>query len=107
MINADGQDLCFLTAEILDSKGLRNPDAGNLIKFEIEGPGKIIAVGSSDPLGNQSFTKPERKAYQGRCQVIIRAENSAGEIRLKAFSDSLQPSEIKIISSGLSGQKNR
>jgi beta-galactosidase len=96
-IKADGQDLCYVTVEMLDSKGLRNPVARNQIKFKIEGPGKIIAVGSSDPLGNQSFTKPERKAYQGRCLIIIRAENKAGEIKLKALSDGLQPSEIKIL----------
>ena len=99
-IKADGQDLCYVTVEILDSKGLRNPTASNRINFEIEGHGKIIGVGSSDPLGNQSFTKPVRNAYQGRCQVIIRAENQAGDIKLKAFSDGIQPAEIKILASG-------
>ncbi len=98
-IKADGQDLCYVTAEIHDSKGLRNPIARNEINFEIEGPGKIIAVGSSDPLGNQSFTQPERKAYQGRCLVIIRSENKAGGIKLKALSDTLQPDEIRIMTS--------
>ncbi len=96
-IKADGQDLCYVTVEITDSKGLRNPIARNLIIFEIEGPGRIIAVGSSDPLGNQSFTQPERKAFQGRCQVIIRAGNKAGEIKLKVSSEDLQPSELKIL----------
>ncbi|MGB8491610.1 MAG: glycoside hydrolase family 2 TIM barrel-domain containing protein [Bacteroidales bacterium] len=98
-IKADGQDLCYVTVEVLDSKGLRNPVAGNLIDFEIEGPGRIIAVGSSDPLGNQSFTQPARKAFQGRCLVIIRAGNKAGEIKLKAISDGLQSSEIQILAS--------
>jgi beta-galactosidase len=98
-IKADGQDLCYVTVEILDSKGLRNPNARNQVNFEIEGPGRIIAVGSSDPMGNQSFTRPERKAYQGRCLVIIRAENRAGEIKLKASSDELQSYEIKILTS--------
>jgi len=39
IIKADGQDLCYVTVEIQDSKGLRNPTAGNLVKFEIDGPG--------------------------------------------------------------------
>jgi beta-galactosidase len=100
-IKADGQDLCYVTVEILDSKGLRNPNARDQVKFEIEGPGSIIAVGSSDPMGNQSFTQPERKAYQGRCQVTIRAENKTGEIKLKASSDGLQPAGIKIFTSNI------
>jgi beta-galactosidase len=99
-IKADGQDLCYVTVEILDSKGLRNPTSRNQINFEVEGQGKIIGVCSSDPLGNQSFTKPIRKAYQGRCQVIIRAGNQPGQINLKAFSDGIQTAEIKILASG-------
>jgi len=99
-IKADGQDLCYVTVEILDSKGLRNPTARNQINFEVEGQGKIIGVCSSDPLGDQSFTKPIRKAYQGRCQVIIRAGTQPGQINLKAFSDGIQTAEIKILASG-------
>jgi beta-galactosidase len=89
-----------VTVDILDSKGLRNPTARNQINFGVEGQGKIIGVCSFDPLGNQSFTKPVRKAYQGRCQVIIRAGNQPGQINLKAFSDGIQTAEIKILASG-------
>jgi len=96
IIKADGQDLSYVTVEILDSKGLRIPTARNQINFEIKGPGKIIAVGSSDPLGNQSFTQPERKAYTGRCLVIIKSENKPGVIRLKAKADGIRSSQIKI-----------
>jgi beta-galactosidase len=99
IIKADGQDLCYVTVELQDSRGLRHPTARNLVKFEIKGPAKIIGVGSSDPLGNQSFTKPARKAYQGRCLVIIKAENNPGEILLKASSDGLSPAEAKIFGS--------
>ena len=98
-ITADGQDLCYVTVQIQDNNGLRVPTAGNLVNFEVRGPGRIIGVGSSDPLGDQSFTQPERKAYQGRCLVIIKAENEPGEIILKAESDGIQSSEIKISSS--------
>lgn len=45
------------------------------------------------------FMQPVRKTYQGRCLVIIRAENRTGEIKLKAESDGIQSSEIKIMAS--------
>ena len=97
-IKADGQDLSYITVEILDANGVRNPLAQNLVHFEIEGPGSVLAVGSSNPMGIESFRQPLRKAYQGRCQVIIKAENKPGEIILKASSDGLQPSDIVISS---------
>ena len=99
-IVADGQDLSYVTVEILDAKGVRNPLAENLVQFEIDGPGSIHAVGSSNPMSNESFRQPRRKTYQGRCLVIIKSEKSAGEIRLKAFSEGLSPAEIVISSSG-------
>jgi beta-galactosidase len=97
-IKADGQDLCFVTVELLDGTNLRNPLAQNQVNFSIDGPGSIVAVGNSDPMGSESFTQPKRKAYQGRCLVIIRSDNKPGEIKLKASSGGLQSSEIVISS---------
>ncbi len=88
-IKADGQDLSFITVEILDDNNIRNPKAANLVNFEIEGPGTIVAVGSSNPFGLESFVQPKRKAYQGRCLVIVRSAREAGSIVLTASSEGL------------------
>jgi len=98
-IQADGQDLSYIVVEILDSNGVRHPKAENLVQFEIEGPGSIIAVGSSNPMGTESFQQPRRRAYQGRCLVIVRSEPKAGSILLKASAEGLKPAQVNIISS--------
>jgi beta-galactosidase len=98
-ISADGQDLSFIMVELHDENGLRNPKAGNRIIFEISGPGEIVATGSSNPMSIESFRLPQRKAYQGRCLVIIRSDRTGGDITLRASSGSLEPSEIIITSS--------
>ena len=69
------------------------------MEFDIQGPGKIAAVGSSDPFGLESFRLPVRKAYQGRCQVIIRADRKPGKIVLKASAEGLQRAQVIIVSS--------
>lgn len=43
------KDVAMITVEVLDKKGYPVPTANNLIKFEIEGPGKIIGVGNGNP----------------------------------------------------------
>ncbi|MFP5041698.1 beta-galactosidase GalA [Parasediminibacterium sp. JCM 36343] len=48
-INADKEDIAVLTVDALDKNNLHVPTAGNNITFSIEGPGKIIGVGNSDP----------------------------------------------------------
>ena len=104
-INADGQDLCFVTVELIDSLGVRNPEASNLIQFEVEGPGSIIATGSSNPMSTESFQQPMRKAYHGRCLVIIKAGRKERKIKLRASSEELEPAEI-IINTHPGGKKS-
>jgi len=98
-IQADGQDLSYIVVEILDSNGVRHPKAEHLVLFEIEGPGSIVAVGSSNPMGTESFQQPQRKAYQGRCLVIVKSELKAGTILLKASAEGLKPAQVTITSS--------
>jgi beta-galactosidase len=81
---------------LIDNNGVRNPDADNLISFSLEGPAEILSVGSSNPMGTESFKQPFRKAYQGRCLVIIKAFKSEGEIKLTAISEGLETGEIVI-----------
>jgi beta-galactosidase len=97
-IQADGQDLSFITVEVLDENGVRNPEAENLLNFEISGPGKIIAVASSNPLSAESFQQPQRKAWKGRCLVIVKSEKEAGEIFLTAKTEGLSDSKLTLIS---------
>jgi len=96
-IEADGQDLSYITVEILDENNVRNPKAENLVQFEIEGPGSIAAVGSSNPMSTESYRLPERKTYQGRCLVIVKANREAGEIILTASSEGLESAQSIII----------
>ncbi|MEZ5102994.1 MAG: glycoside hydrolase family 2 TIM barrel-domain containing protein [Draconibacterium sp.] len=97
-LNANGQDLSFITVELKDKDGVVHPSAENLVQFEINGPGKIVAVASSNPMSVASFQKPQRKAYKGRCMVIVKTERKAGEITLVARSEGLTESVVKLTS---------
>lgn len=98
-IDADGQDLSYITVEIQDENGLRNPKAQNKINFRIEGPGEIVAVASSNPQTTESFRKPYRNAFEGRCLVIVKSSrNSPGKISIRAISDELTDGHLEILS---------
>ncbi len=95
-IKADNQDLSFVTVELIDDAGNRNPKAENLLKFEVDGPGKIVGVGNANPVSLESCQLPQRKAWQGRCLVIIKSENQPGNINLKVTSEGLTAGEITL-----------
>lgn len=97
-IKSDNQDLSYITVEITDGKGIRDPKAENLLKFEIEGPGEIIGVGNANPVSTESYMALVRKAWQGRCMVIVKSKRESGKIILKASSTELGQTVIEVLS---------
>ena len=95
-IKADGMDLSYVTVELTDESGIRNPKAENQISFSIEGPGTIIAVGNANPVSIESYQVPSRKAWHGRCLVIVKSEAKAGKIILKASSPGIEAAGVEI-----------
>ncbi len=96
ILKADGQDLSYVTVEITDAKGNKHPKADNLVNFKIEGPGEIIAVGNANPVSLESYQQPHRKAWQGKCMVVIKSEKQTGNVVLTATSAKLKSAIIKI-----------
>jgi beta-galactosidase len=96
VISADGQDLSYITVDLTDRNGLRNPKADNPVKFEIDGPGTIAGVGNGNPVSLESYQSHNRRAWQGRCLVIIRSGTNPGTVKLRALSEGLAPAEIII-----------
>ncbi|MCU4165767.1 DUF4982 domain-containing protein [Marinilabiliaceae bacterium A049] len=96
-IKADGTDLSFITVKVADKDGLTVPDASNLIRFSIEGPGEIVATDNGDPTNMVAFPSTERNAFSGLCLVIVKGvEGKSGTIVLKAESDNIQSASIAI-----------
>lgn len=102
-ISADGRDLSFVTVTVKDKGGVTVPRADNLIHFEINGPGEIVATDNGDPTSLDSFQSYDRKAFNGLCLVIIRGKaGQPGTIKLHAGSDSMEGGNV-VLKSTLPG----
>jgi beta-galactosidase len=86
-IKANNQDLSYVTVELTDSNGTLNPRAENLVHFAIDGPGVIAGVGNGNPVSVESNQMPQRKAWRGKCLVIIKSTDKPGNITLKVTVD--------------------
>jgi beta-galactosidase len=95
-ISGDGQDLSYVTVELVDAKGVRNPTAENLVRFALTGPGEMIAVANANPMSTESYQQPQRKAWQGRCLVVIKSRRQAGPITLTASANGLRRAKVVI-----------
>jgi beta-galactosidase len=96
-IKADGHDLSFVTVTVVDRNGLLVPGSKNEIRFEISGPGEIVAIDNGDATSLKSFQSKERNAYNGMCLVIVRTKaGQPGVIKLRVQSEGLAGAEISI-----------
>ena len=89
-------DLSYVTVTVADKNGQLVPRSKNHLKFEISGPGKILAVDNGDATSFESFQASERNAYNGLALVIVQSTKEAGGIRLKAVADGLESATVEI-----------
>ena len=97
VIKPDGSDLAFITIRIEDKDKWLVPRSINLVNFTIDGPGKIVAVDNGDATSHDPFQASYRKAYNGLCLVIVKADKGAtGSFTVKAQSKGLKGSAVTI-----------
>ena len=96
LINADGTDLSFVTAIIVDKDGNTVPTANNLIHFKISGQGFIAGVDSGDPVSHESFKGTSHTALNGLALAILQSSGKKGTITLTATSGNLQSAMVTI-----------
>ena len=93
---SDGFDVSFIKIEILDKNSILVPNASNLIKFNIDGQGKLIGVGNGNPLSHESFQADHRKAFNGLCLAVVQSKQNKGQIRVIAESNGLTSDTLHI-----------
>jgi beta-galactosidase len=96
LIKSDGEDMVFVTVRVVDKEGNLCPNSDNLINFEIEGQGAIVAVGNGNAATTEPFQSNKRKAFSGQCMVFIKAFKDAGHINLKATSEGLTLAQVQV-----------
>ena len=96
-IAADGLDLSFVTARVLDGQGELVPRAHPRIRFSVSGPGQIVATDNGDATSHVPFASREREAYNGLALVIVRGRaGQPGRVEVKAEAEGLAPAQASI-----------
>ncbi len=75
-LQADGQDLSFISVEAVDAEGRFQPDADQEVHFAIGGPGVIAAVGNGDGQDAATYHGDRRKLFQGRALIVVRTSKT-------------------------------
>jgi beta-galactosidase len=96
VIRASRNDLAFVDIGVVDENGIPVPSANNSVRVTVSGAGELAAIGNANPVDIDSFRAPERRAWRGWLQAIVRPGGTAGAIILRAEAESLVPVTVSI-----------
>ncbi len=96
IINANAEDLSFVTIKIVDKNGTVLPNTDNDISFKVAGEGTLAGVDNGDPTSHLSFKGNHILAFHGLCLAVLKANAIKGSVKLTASSPSLPPTSITI-----------
>ncbi|RKR84347.1 beta-galactosidase [Mucilaginibacter gracilis] len=97
-IKGDGNDLCYITARVLDADGNMVPYADNLLKFSITGPATIAGVDNGQQTSLEPFKGNQHKAFNGLCLLIVQSRQISGKVSVSASSPGLNGVTINLVS---------
>ncbi|MEG1905597.1 MAG: DUF4982 domain-containing protein, partial [Bacteroidales bacterium] len=95
-IEADGKDISFVTATIVDKDGNPCLEATPELSFQVKGAGNYRAVANGDPADLTVFHSNKMKAFSGKLVVLVQSKEEAGNIELKVSGKGLQPGRIQL-----------
>ena len=82
LLNADGNDLAFITVSLLDKDGNECPLADDELTFEVKGAGTFKAACNGDATSLDSFTQPHMRLFSGKLVILVQSKAQKGDIIL-------------------------
>ena len=87
VITADGQDLAFITVEVVDREGRVCPDAAIPCEAVVKGQGQLLAFASADLKDREPYTSPRVTTWKGRALLVVRSTTKKGNAQISIKSN--------------------
>ena len=95
-LKADGQDLAFVTVELVDANGMVNPTAANRLKASVSGPATIAAFGNADIKDCDPYTDSQHQAWKGRALLVLRSTGKKGKVTVSIQGEQLKTATLRL-----------
>ena len=86
MLKADGQDLVYITVEVVDAQGRVCPDAAIPCEAFVQGQGRLMAFATADLQDREPKTSSHVTTWKGRALLVVRSGKSKGKAQVKIKS---------------------
>ena len=96
VLQADGDDLAYVTVSVVDKDGNECPAENRLVRFYAKGSGSYRAAANGDPTSLDLFHLPQMHLFSGKCTAIVQSTDKPGTVTLRASAKGLRPATIRI-----------
>ncbi len=83
VLQANGQDLCFISISLTDGQGIVKPGQEDQLTITLDGPGTLQGCGSACAKTTDIFVNGQCTTYYGRALAVVRAGYEKGSISVK------------------------
>ncbi|WP_128374594.1 glycoside hydrolase family 2 TIM barrel-domain containing protein [Streptomyces cavernae] len=94
-LTADGRSLCFVTAEVVDARGVVVPDAEDLITFDVTG-GSLAGLDNGREESAERYQASTRTAFNGKALAIVRSGTKPGALKVTARARGLRTAAVTV-----------
>ena len=94
-LTADGQDLAYITIEVVDSEGRVCPDAAIPCEAIVKGQGQLMAFATADLQDREPKTSPRVTTWKGRALLVVRSNKNKGKA-IVSIKSSLSTANLTI-----------
>jgi len=97
-IAANGQDLAYVTVELVDADGtpIYSRRDERSVQIRVLGAGRLAGMGNGDPQDASSFQSGDRRTFHGRAVAVVRAGTGAGQIVVEVQVDGLPLQRVRL-----------
>lgn len=98
-ILGDDTSRSFITAEVVDARGVVVPQADDLISFDVRG-GVLAGLDNGRQESAENYQASSRTAFSGKALAIVAPGPKAGPVVVTARAPGLRPATTTLLSSG-------
>jgi beta-galactosidase len=95
-IQAGMRDVAHVEVRVVDADGVVLPQSNHPVRFTVEGPARLLAVGNGDPADHSPTLAQERRAFHGMLLAMVQSTMQTGRVRVTARAEGLAPATIEI-----------
>jgi beta-galactosidase len=95
-LRADGQDVAVIRVGVVDAAGHPVPTADNTVYFTAGPRARLLGVGNGDPCSLEPDHADHRRAFGGRCLLLVQSSDTPGPITVTCRAEGLKSATLTL-----------